>query len=94
MKIKERFFEQDGKVIHQRTNDYTQEVEDVKRIRDRGEGNGKDHKLVGRVPAALVYEWCQAAGVNMRDQYAVAEVIRKKMNDPDFKAFRVWEGRY
>ena len=94
MKIKERLFEQDGKIIHQRTNDYTQEVEDVKRIRDRGEGNGKDHKLVGRVPVALVYEWCQAAGVSMHDQYAVSEVIRKKMLDPDFKAFRVWEGSY
>lgn len=94
MKVSERIFEQDGKLIHQRTNDYTQEAEQVKRLKDQGLGDGSDYKLVGRLPVPLIYEWCQEAGVSFDDVHAVQEIIKKKMLSGDFDKFRVWEGRY
>lgn len=94
MKIAEKIFEQDGKIVHQRTNDYTGEIEQVKRIREADLGVHGDNKLVGRIPAALIYDWCKEAGVKMEDTHAVGEIIKKKMLSGEFDAFRVWKGRY
>jgi hypothetical protein len=93
MKIAERFFEEDGKIIHKRTFDNQPALDDAAALRSAGLGQTGENRLVGRVPMNIVADWLKEAGVRMDDP-AAKDVIRRKMLSGDFDAFRVWQGTY
>lgn len=91
----ERYFEDDGKLIIQKTQDPNPTLERVKMSREVGKLPMSDSKHIGTVPGWLVAEWCKEAGVSMSGNHeAVAEVLERKLADGSFAAFRVWEGRF
>lgn len=93
MKIGERFFEDDGKIIHQRVFDNQGALDDAAALRSAGLGTTGESRLVGRVPMNIVNDWLKEAGVRWDDP-AAKDVIRRKMLSGDFDAFRVWQGAY
>lgn len=84
----------DDRVIVQDTIDPNPALDSAAALRQAGAQNMGDSKLVAEVPMALVYAWAKEAGIAHNDNHAISEMLKKKLLDPDFKAFRVWEGTY
>ncbi len=49
---------------------------------------------VGRIDKHVLENWVKDAGVSFSDRQAVSEIIRAKLLDGDFQAFRVKEGTF
>ena len=93
MKLGERWFDDDGKIIQQRTFDPTPQLEEAKALRDVTGGHFGESRHIGRVPMWLVNEWLKEAGVSWDDP-AADDVIFRKLTDGDVSKFRVWQGTY
>lgn len=102
MQVNEKVFEDDGKLIIQKSHDFTPVLKQMEQIRQQGiigmEGDttGKgDARFIGRIPTALAEQWCKEAGVKWSDTHARGEVIKRKILSGDFDAFRSdWKGTY
>lgn len=94
MKLQERWFEDDGKLVLHKTHDVTPTLEAVRQLRDAGTDTMGDSKHVGRVPGWMLAEWMKEAGVKWSDNAAMNDVIRKKMLSGEFAALRNWQGSY
>jgi hypothetical protein len=78
-----------------------EDVQDVTEIVERnrvmqnsglsGYTKSKDMKHVATIPLCFLTKWANEAGVSLNDK-AMGEIIKKKLNDPDFKAFRTGMG--
>jgi|SRR6056297_2784748 len=87
MKLGEKWFEQDGKVIHQRTFDAEAPMRAAKKIRDRREKEGarlKDTEEIGVVPGWLWSAWIKEAGVRPDDHEAVRQVVQRKLMSGEY----------
>jgi hypothetical protein len=92
-KIAERW-EQDGdKLIHIKTQDWNPMLDRAEELRQNGNADFGESKLVGVVDAALVGEWLKEAGIAWHDP-AVDDVIKRKMLSGEFDKLRVWQGTY
>jgi hypothetical protein len=92
-KIAERW-EQDGdKLIHIKTQDWNPMLDRAEELRQNGNADFGESKLVGVVDAALVGEWLKEAGIAWDDP-AVDDVIKRKMLSGEFDKLRVWQGTY
>lgn len=93
MKLGERLFEQDGKMIHHRVFDPTQQIEDASAIRSLNGGEHGENKHVARVPLWMVTEWLKEAGVKWDDP-AAENVIKRNLMSGNYSKLRVWGGTY
>ena len=93
-KIAERMFVDEGKLVIQETHDFTPVVEKAKILNRHGMDTMGDSKLVALIPDEMVNQWLKEAGVKWSDRKGVEDVLARKLNDPDFSHFRVWEGRF
>lgn len=97
MKIAEKWFEQDGKLVHQKTHDFRPLLDQNQKLRENGLDGFGDSKLVGRIDMDLWAIWAKEAGIKGSDPDFAAkmkEVVKKKMLDGEFAKLRVWEGTY
>lgn len=89
--MKDRFFTEDGKIIHHRVIDPNPALDQAAALRSAGITGYSENALIGRVPMALVTEWLKEAGVTWDDP-AMEDVLMRKLMDGDFSKFRVWQG--
>jgi hypothetical protein len=86
----------DGKVGIENLQDITDVIEGNKRAQNAG-NNGwtpsRDMKHVATIPNIVLMQWANEAGVKFNDSKAMQEIIKKKMNDPDFRLFRTGLGK-
>lgn len=97
MKLSEKWFEQDGKVVLQQTHDHTPTINVNQSLRSLGAQGFSDNKLVGVIDTGIMGQWAREAGVKGSDpEYwtKMKEVIKRKLTDGDFAKLRVWEGSY
>ena len=96
MKIGERwqYDEATGKVLVKQTHDAAPVIRSAKVLADNAPDRLGDMMHVGRIPTRLYFEWAKEAGVSPSDSDAMQEVLRRKMLDGSFSAFRVQEGTY
>ena len=101
MKIGEKAYEDDGKLIIQKTHDFNPVLKQMEQIRSAGiknMGDGPDNaenRFVGRIPLALIEQWCKEAGIKWDDTHARAEVVKRKILSGEFDKFRSdWKGSY
>lgn len=94
-----KIYSQDDKlVIHKRT-DPTPAIAAARVARDIQSAAGQaanpmsDSWHIGRIDAHVLEQWVKEAGLKFSDREAVKELIVRKMNDGDFAAFRVKEGK-
>ncbi len=91
--MRERYFDEDGKLIVQRTVDVEPIMESAKLAREAPQQPLSDSWHVGRVPMFIVNEWLKEVGVKWDDP-AARDVIDRKLMSGDFAAFRVKSGTY
>lgn len=92
--MRERFFDQDGKLIHHRVMDVEPALDRVKAIKDAGVRGFSENRFVGSIPLFIVDRWLKEAGVKWDDHEGMREVVDRKLQSGEFSKFRVWEGRY
>lgn len=92
---KERWYEEDGKIVHHQQFDYNPSLKRAKELRDRGMEKSvfnSDSYHVGSVPMPLVTFWLKQAGVRWDDP-AAKDVVMRNLQDPQWKHLRVWGGK-
>lgn len=94
MKLAERAFHQDGKMIVQERHDFNATLEKAATMRSMGMTGQGENRVIGVVPQVVVREWAKKHGVSLADHDAMSEVIDKELADPDNALFRVWGGTY
>lgn len=94
MDIGERFEVDGDKLVHIRTHDFEPALEQAAALRSAGMTGFSENWLVGTIPAALLAQWVQEAGVTMDDTGAVQEILHRKLLDGEFSKFRVHEGTF
>lgn len=95
-------YEEGDKIIVKKTHDFTPVMKQMEEIRQKGiigmggaTTTASDSRFIGRIPMALIAEWCKEAGVKWEDTYARGEIVKKKILSGEFDAFRSdWKGRY
>ena len=92
-KISEQWIEQDDKLIHVKKQNWNPMLERAEAMRQNGNADFGESKLVGVIDAALINEWLKEAGVKWDDP-AKDDVIKRKMLSGEFDKLRVWEGNY
>jgi hypothetical protein len=90
--MSERWFEDDGKVIHHRVE--MVDLDRAKVLKEAPQQPLSDSWHVGTIPLIILEQWFKEAGVKWDDKLACQEVIRKKLLSGDFSKFRVKEGRF
>jgi len=86
---------QENKDIIERVQDVEpiiQEIEDIKEISD-GRGNTSLGYFAGRIPGNIVEAYMNEFGVTFQDMIIDKTHIHRILNNPDFKKFRVFEGK-
>lgn len=92
---KHQYIDGEGSTFHvKKTFDTTPTMESAAALRSAGATTMGDSWHVGRIDARLLSKWVKDAGLKMSDSQAVADLIKKKLLDGDFKNFRVHEGTF
>jgi len=92
-KVSEQWVKQDDKLIHIKQQDWTPMLDRAAALRENGNAEFGESRLVGVIDAALISEWLKEAGIGWDDP-ARSDVIKRKMLSGDFDKLRVWEGTY
>ena len=82
-----------GTIIFKTTQDTDGIVESNKAIRNAGGPKHKNMKHIARVPKIFIEQWLKESGLRMGTREFL-DYIKKKINDPDYEAFKVTNGRY
>lgn len=93
MKLRERYFDDDGKLIIEKMQASDPYKERALLAREADSQFVSDSWHAASIPAWLVVEECKKAGVRMDDTDAVQDIIFRMINDSNYGHFRVKEGR-
>lgn len=63
------------------------------RLRSSGLTGDADMKVLAHVPGFMIEKWCNDHGVTFAEFMRDRAIQAKMLNDPDMRAFRVYEGR-
>ena len=92
-KVSEQWHKEGDKLIHVRQQDWTPMLDRAAALRENGNAEFGESRLVGVIDAALIGEWLKEAGIGWDDP-AMDDVVKRKMLSGDFDKLRVWEGTY
>jgi hypothetical protein len=96
MKISERIHwaDNDRKMVVQKTHAIDPYLQENAFLREQGLTGSDDKWLVARIPTFLFGEWLKEAGLRWDSPRGdIDAMLQRKINDPDFKALRIKEGR-
>lgn len=86
-KLGERFFEQDGSVIHQEVHDFTDVLNRAQQLRSAGlthTAGNKDMQLLGSIPSFKLKEWAKEESIPLTNREEIGNMLRRKLLSGDF----------
>lgn len=88
--VRERMFEEDGKLVVRRHQEVQSLLDDNKALGDIAPSMHGDAKfrLAGRIPLVVAEQWASECGEAIGTQ-GFAEYVKKKLADGDFARLRV-----
>jgi hypothetical protein len=92
-KIAEKWVEDGDRIVQIKTQDWNPMLERAEMLRQTGNEEFGESKLIGVVDSALLGEWLKEAGIGWDDP-ARGDVIKRKMLSGEFDKLRVWQGTY
>lgn len=93
MKTGERYIDGDGTKFHvRRTYDVEPSLNNTARLRSAGGGKNEQFWHVGSIPTVVLEIWAKEAGVRVMSP-EMDDVIKRKLNDPDWAKLRIVEGK-
>lgn len=93
--MRERFFDDEGRIIHQRTFDVEPAMDRARALRDVPAVAlpMSESRLVASVPMPVITMWLKEAGVTWDDP-AANDVVKRKLLSGEASKFRVDERTY
>ena len=87
--------EQENKDIIQRVQDCEPIIQEVAEMKQFSDGRGETSMgyYAGRIPAVIVEAYMNEMGVTFNDMITDTTHVHRILNNPDFKKFRVFEGK-
>ena len=92
-KIAEEWVRDGDNLVHIKKQDWNPMLDRAEELRQHGNAEFGESKLVGVIDAALINEWLKEAGITWDDP-AMDDVIKRKMLSGEFDKLRVWKGSY
>lgn len=83
----------DGTMTIKRTQDCTAIAEMAKARQNNGEHGSKDMKLAASIPFVFIEDYCTRNEITFAECIRNKEHMRRIVNDPALKHFRIWPGR-
>ena len=84
---------QDGALITGTSQDCSPIVEHAKALRNEGFHGSSDMRLAARVPLVIVEKYCNDKGITFQE-FSQGQAHKVAfLHSPDYKAFRIWEGK-
>lgn len=81
--LKTKYFDEDGKIIIQRSQDIETVLEFNKQRNIEGHNRKSDMRLAGSIPFVVVEKWIQESGLKLGSK-EFSEYIKKKLMSGDF----------
>ena len=94
MKLAERAFADDGKLVIVETHDPTPVLDQVAAMKSAGRVGFSENRHVGRIPNFLLESWLIETGLSYSDTAAVKDLVKRKMLSGEFNNLRPWLGSY
>ena len=94
MKLAEQVTVDGNRLVVKQTHDWNPTLNAAKALRLNAKTDFGESKLAALVPMKLWHEWAKSAGVRPDDHEAMADVVARNLNDPDYAHLRVWEGKF
>ena len=94
MKLAERYFDDDGKLVIVETHDPNPVLDQVAAMKSAGHVGFSENRHVGRIPNFLLEQWLVEAGLSYTDDEAVKDLVKRKMLSGEFNNLRPWTGSY
>jgi len=95
MDTKYHYDHSDDKIYIERSADCEPVLDEVKRIKEVTDGRGDGIKgyFVGRIPDVIIEKYLNEMGVTYREFIQDEKHVKRILNDPAYKRFRIFEGR-
>ena len=81
--LQTRYFDEDGKIIIQRSQDIESVLEFNKQRNIEGHNRKSDMRLAGSIPFVVVEQWVKESGLKIGSK-EFSEYIKKKLMSGDF----------
>lgn len=83
----------DGTVTLQQATDVEPVVEEAKARHNEGlHTTRRGQKHVASIPVVVLQAWCAKQGLNYADAMQDQGVLKRFLEDPDNRHFRIWKG--
>lgn len=92
--IETKIHVEDEKLVFERVADLQPILDQAADLRSGGftkTGMGDYH--VAKIPALVIEKYCNQVGITFHEFCVNDQHVTRILNDPDYKLFRVWEGR-
>lgn len=83
----------DDKIVVQNTQDVSPILDGCRLRQDTGAVGGSEMRHAATFPMVLIENYCNQHGITFQDWMKDKTHIKRMLNDPDLKGFRVWQGR-
>jgi hypothetical protein len=92
---KVKFDRAQDKVIVERVQDVDPYLKDIKQKKENYKGaiDGVGH-YVGTIPGIIIERYLKECGVSYEEFCKDDTHVKRILQDPDYKRFRVWEGNW
>ena len=87
------FHSEDDFIIAKSEQDVSPIIVDCKNLRDIGATGSNEMKHAANFPMVLIEAYLNKTGIEYGELLRNPAHIKSMLNDPDLKAFRIWEGR-
>lgn len=84
---------QDGALIAESLQDCTPIAEAAHAAHVAGDHGSSDMRHAASIPNVMIEAYCYRNGITFEEWCGNKEHIRRVLNDPALKAFRIWPGR-
>ncbi len=93
--IETKYHSKDDALVIERVQDVAPVLESIKQHKELQTGKPVDGLgyYAGEIPAIVVEQYMKEVGITYNEFICNNVHITRIMNDPDYKRFRVWEGR-
>lgn len=92
MKIADKLVEDGDKVVHVRSYDFQQAIDETKVLAETEKPDDWWH--VGHIPMELMAIWIKEAGLKWEDTQAVSDLVRKKLLSGEYANLRPHQGSF
>jgi hypothetical protein len=91
--VKPYVAQEEGKLVQGTMQDCTPILEDAQERHASGQHGTSDMRHAARLPTAIVETYMNLHGIDLGEFLRNPVHVKRMLNDPDLKGFRIWGGR-